>query len=166
MRGPNIGSRISALYPCSVKGVRRGNWQGTLVAEAAKGLGRSHITTIRPQTESRAAPAPGIRHLHGAGHGLGTGGHQGWREMMTISPTIYHSVSSLTQSSESFIGATLCQYPRAAPWAVCEVQSPQEMLSHGMVPPPVVPLRCLRKHCSCPTTCDNCLKMTLSAWKR
>lgn len=71
----------------------------------------------------------------GMGTGQGLAGHQGCGELGTITPTVYPSPLLPVKT----LGAALSRYPGDA---LCEAQSPQEMLSHraGMVAPPGVPL--------------------------
>lgn len=79
-----------------------GNWQGPSVAGEAEGWVGNQATPVHPQAVSRAAsPAPGIRHLPGAGAGLGGS----WR--LSLLHFILSSLPSLTYASENLIGTAL-----------------------------------------------------------
>lgn len=143
---------VFSLRPRSAKGVRR-ELAGNLCSWGSQGLrGKPGHPYAPPAMAQGSQAAPGIS--VGLGMGRGWAGHQGRGELETITPAVYPSLPSLTQASENLIGAALSQYPGDAPWAICEAQSPQEVLSHwaGMVPPPGVPLGCLPKH-RCSPTC-------------
>lgn len=154
---------VFLLRPRSMKGAGR-ELAGSLGSWGSQGPRQPGHPYTHPAKEqgSRAAPAPGIRHLCGAGDGTEMGRTPGlWgaghHHSFSLSPLLPRPVKT---SQEQPFPNTWGMLP--APFV--KPSHPRRCSSTGLGWCHL--LVCLPKHCSGPTCLWHCPEMPLSMWKR